>query len=101
MDNTQPALMQPKIQPAAVFTPMMRKSAVVILILLTIAGSIYLIKTKPKAAIYIGGGIVLLFIWAYFFLAMWGPSRYEQWKSRNSDTQPKTAVGPQPILPKA
>ena len=53
-------------------------------IVLLIVGGIYLIKNKPKLAGGITGMLVLLFVFAYFFVGFWGPSRYQQWKNRNN-----------------
>jgi hypothetical protein len=43
-----------------------------------------MIKKYPKATI---GSAAILFVLAYFFLGIMGPSRYQQWKNRNQ--QPK------------
>lgn len=53
-------------------------------IVLLIVGGIYLIKNKPKLAGGITGMLVLLFVFVYFFVGIWGPSRYQQWKDRNN-----------------
>ena len=100
MNDKQPiGPVQPANNPAtqSPYTAMARKSAVIISILLVIAGIIYLIKTKPTIAKYSGLAVLVLFIFAYFFVSFWGPSRYQQWKTSNS-SGPKTYSGPQQVI---
>ncbi len=57
--------------------------------ILVLIGLIMVARKYPKVTF---GIIGILLVYVYFFVGFWSPSRYQQWKNRSVNLEPKTSA---------